>query len=139
MRNELLIGLQRGKDMKKLSKKTAYWITYLLWKWLAKTGSQFKNQWPGWYKWVQIYGAHFFTVNSWCPLCGYYGVEYPIKKCQACYDDCKSLWFKSLVVDVPCEKPLSLYTSWKTARSTEERKKHATVMAKELKRIHGGL
>jgi hypothetical protein len=129
--------------MKNLTEKTAYWISYLLWRWLAKTGCGYKDDWPGWLKWYKIYGNHFFIVNSWCPLCGFYGTKYRNDKCRECYKRCKTLWFKSIAIASksipPCEKPLSIYALWAAAKSPEERKKYATIMSSKFKEIHGGL
>ena len=114
--------------MRKLTEKTAYWISYLLWNWLAKTDCDDKANWPGWKKWNAIYGG----FGGFCSLCEFY-----MSRCSKCLEKCSSLWNPQLNSYIGnCTHTDSPYYKWTRTKSAVTRKKYATIMARTFKRIH---
>lgn len=96
-----------------LTKAKALLICYSLWSWLAKTGHDTKEDWPGWKKWGKM--------KENCPCC-----EYVIRYHNTC-SKCPliDLWPRN------CQQFSTNDTSWEKwmyASSKETRKKYAAVI-----------
>lgn len=106
----------------RLTKKRALDISIELWEWMAKTGSNYKGDWPGWEK----YGEMF----NYCPLCEYAGaVKIETNRCKKCLLKWGAFG---------CERQgESQYLKWDDALTKADRKKYAGLFVKQLKEIRG--
>ena len=117
---------------------TAYWIAYLLWSWLAKTGEKNKRSWPGWSKWDRVYSD---SRISDCPLCTVYSLH---GGCSKCFMRCTPLWDPYNTRYMPnepdslqeCMRKGSVYHSWQRENSVDARKKYARKLRDGFRGIH---
>ncbi len=100
----------------KLSEKEALDIAIELWGWMTETGSDNKEDWPGWEK----YGRMLLS----CPLCKYCLEEL----CQ----ECKDCIIYSCVNDYAFGK-------WEVAKTKSSRKKYAGLFLAQLKEVRDGI
>jgi hypothetical protein len=105
---------------KKLTKIKALEICEELWTWLAKTGTIYKKEWPGWEK----YGK----MKCSCPCCEYtsqtcWGCNYLFKftcaRCPIKWVSKKDYYDYSYGY---CEQNTSPFNRWKNAKTIIERK-----------------
>ena len=101
-------------------------LTIKLWKWIAKSGTKNKREWPGWDKIP-------FTFKFFCPLCQFVQDERP----ETCLEKCPWAKWKGLrCIDGFGETPTH-YSAWLRAVDAEPsvRRAHARSFLAELKEV----
>jgi hypothetical protein len=126
-----------------LDLKTAFFLCWKLWEWLAKTGNQFKRYWP---EWKENGGDVNLCFNE-CPCCEYtFSTSTPNRGCHECI--MIDLWGEPDEKDkeengVPCSFSDSPFNLWYATKSKplaiKERKKYAKIIAKEAKKKYKAL
>jgi hypothetical protein len=101
-------------------------LTIKLWEWIAETGSNRKQAWPGWAKFP-------YTFTFYCPLCQYAEA----KDKQDCLERCP--WARSKgqrCIDSP-NGPTTNYSAWVGADQSDPavRSAYARSFLAELKEI----
>ena len=114
----------------KLTKRKALEISKELWTWLAETGEEFKQDWPGWKK----YGK----MIHYCPCCEYVGQQgkYSIDRtlCEGCPlielwpDDCELDHGDDYAYNFDDDDDKTAWENWNYADSAEDRNKYAALI-----------
>ena len=110
----------------RLDEQDALDLTIKLWEWVAKTGSNRKEDWPGWAKIP-------FTFKFFCPLCQYVGDT----RRQTCIVKCPwGRWKGIPCTDYPNPPPTN-YSAWADAASADPsvRMAYARSFLAELKEV----
>ncbi len=112
------------RKYKYLNKKNAIKITIQLWTWLKETGSEYKDEWPGWGKIKKEYGKNFLSA---CPLCEYG------EQINRAFDRCTYCPYSKQYRR--CWKEPSLYVKWRRATRKRDRQRYAGQFLEQLKTL----
>jgi len=101
-------------------------LTIELWEWIAESGSNRKEGWPGWAKLP-------YTFKHFCPLCQFVQNEDP----KACIEKCPwARWKGERCID-GTNTPTTYYSKWVDAANAEPsvRSAYARSFLAELKEV----
>lgn len=104
----------------KLTRKKSIELCIALWEWLAKTGAEWKVDWPEWAK----YGYGSAWASCW--FC-----EYSNQKCK---NNIGVNCSECPLGGEPFECNNSYYGEWKKAETVEGRKKYAKLFLAQIKK-----
>lgn len=110
------------QNTKELTKREALRICGELWDWLAKTGAECKDDWPGWDK----YGE----MENNCPCCTYSNQSYVFPDYFFSCKNCPIKWISNKYKNSSnyddfypdCQQDPSPFHKWEEADNKEERK-----------------